>query len=220
MPIFERLLVAYPRGVDLILDYADSMKVSRKFALAHALVQRARAIEPQNQRALRLEAQVHMERKSYAKAVPILRETIATHGPDAGLEADLGYALELSGDWEEAVDAYDRSLTLQPTNVEIAQSRRRLSDLIENALGGFVEYRHVADDRTLDLEGSFALKLDRDRTTLFGGLGFSSLSGRAQAVDNGQTDVDTDYVSLRAAISHRHGRANRIGGAASTRIPA
>ncbi|MEE8104334.1 MAG: tetratricopeptide repeat protein [Planctomycetota bacterium] len=211
-PLFESLLASSPNAVDFILDYADAMVVARRPDEAMVLVERAQRLEPNNARALRLQAQVHMSGRQYREAVPVLKQTLEKYGPDAGVESDLGYALELSGDWQQAVAAYERSLQLQPSNRDISASRRRLSDLVSDMVGGFVRFRKAGEDRTFksEVHGGFALA--DDQTHVYGGFGFNSLSGRAAAIDNGATDVETNYASIRLAVSHRANGHSWFGG--------
>jgi len=79
-----------------------------------------------------------------------------------------------------------------------------------------VQLRKVAQDVSINgwLAGSMLVK--QQRTRVGGLLGYAHYSGPAQAIDNGQTDVDSNIFRADAAITHRFQRRHEIGAGIQT----
>ncbi len=210
-PLFESVIAQAPMEVDLLLDYADAMMTVRDTGKARELVERAKAQQPDHARVMLLDGKVALLETRYEEAATILARTIELHGPDAGIESELGRAHELAGDWSPARDAYRRSTQLQPGNHDVAFSLSRLADQLAPLVHGALDVRRAGDDSVIDgwISGSFLL--DDDRTRLAGAFGVTRLSGRAAAVDAGATDVDTTAVRLRFAAFRRYERNHVLG---------
>jgi len=210
-PVFERVLEQAPGDIHVLLDYADSMIATGDAAKARELVERAKTIDPRKGRTMLTEGKVCMLERRYEDAAKAFEETIRVQGPDAGSEAELGRALELSGEMRPATEAYRRSLLLQPDNRDMTAALARLVDETSRLVAGDVLFRSAGDDRTLHLLAQGSLPLG-DRTRLGALLGFGDFSGRAEAVDAGATDVDESVAFLGLAAFHRFARQSIVGG--------
>jgi len=211
-PIFERILVASPDNADLLLDYADSMISSHDLRKARTLVERARGLRPQYVRGARLDGSLAMEERDYERAAQVLGDTIKRYGPDAGTATQLARAHLMSGDYGSAHASYKRASLLQEGNSDLEEQIDILSDRLARMLHLHVSARTAGDDAAVTgwLAGSTLWK--QGRTRLGMALGASHYTGRAQAVDNGVTDVDTNVFHARFAVTHRFHRSNRVGG--------
>jgi predicted Zn-dependent protease len=211
-PIYERLLAGDPDNAGLLLDYADAMKASGDLALARALVDRARSLAPEDDRVLRLHGQLLIAEREPAAAVPVLELALAKYGPDAGVEADLGYACDLSGAWRKSAEAYRRSLVLQRDNQDVRRALRDVEDRIASFAQGFFEHRTAGDDRVLEAGATGSAYLDEDLTRLALELSGARFAGRAAAAGGGLEEVETLVARFRASVARRFGRADAYGG--------
>ncbi|MFQ5846014.1 MAG: hypothetical protein ACE5JG_13605, partial [Planctomycetota bacterium] len=200
-PIYARLVAASPGDIHLVLDYAiGRLKKSRE------LIEQARGLEPRHPRLLRLDAEVLLKERRYEESAAAYRQALRAQGADAGLEAGLGYALELGGAWRDAVAAYGRSLTLQPGNRDVERARHGLDLQIGRWAGARASYRFTADDEALELGGEASLRFRDDRGRLSFGLGLGRFSGRAAVFQNGTADVEETIASIRASLRRRFRR--------------
>jgi len=197
-PVFERVLEQAPSDVNVVLDYADSMVAARDARKARELVDHAKALAPRKGRVIQTEGKVALIERRYEDAARAFSETIRLQGPDAGTEAELGRALDLSGEPRPAAEAYRRSLLLQPDNRDMTAALARLVDETSRLVAGDVLFRTAGDDRTLAAWAQGSLPLG-DRTRLGAALGFGDFSGRADAVDAGATDVRESVAFLGLA---------------------
>lgn len=207
-PIYDEVIANEPRNVHLILDYADAMVAAGRLEKARAILERARAIEPKHARLLRLDAEILVKEKRYGESAEVYREALRLYGSDAGLEAGLGYALELGGSWGDAVGAYGRSLVLQPGNLDVERSLADLFEHVGNRVSVGARWSFIGEDYAIEIpaEISFAFRDSRDRLTLGAGAGF--FSGRAAVVANGTVPVEDRIVSLRASFASRFNLRN------------
>ncbi len=197
-PVFERVLEQAPEDTNVLLDYADSMVAARDAGKARELVERAKVLAPRKGRVVQTEGKVAMLERRYEDAATAFSETIRLQGPDAGTEAELGRALELSGEPRPAAEAYRRSLLLQPDNRDMTAALARLVDETSRLVSGDVLFRTAGDDRVLEAWAQGSIFLG-ERTRLGAALGFGDYSGRADAVDAGTTDVEESVGFLGLA---------------------
>lgn len=208
-PVFERVLEQAPRDIHVLLDYADSMIAVRDAAKARELVERAKGIAPRKGRTLQAEGKVCFLERRYEDAARAFSETMRVQGPDAGTEAELGRALELSGEERPAAEAYRRSLLLQPDNRDLTAALERLVDETSRLVAGDLLYRRAGEDQVLELLAQLSLPLN-DRMRLGASLGFGDFSGRAAAVNAGTTDVDETVAFLGLAGFYRFSRQSTV----------
>jgi Flp pilus assembly protein TadD len=197
-PVFERVLEKAPTDANVVLDYADSMIAARDARKARELVDRAKAVAPRKGRTVLTEGKVAFLERRYEDAARSFAETIRVQGPDAGTEAELGRALELSGEPRPAAEAYRRSLLLQPDNRDMKAAFARLLDETSRVLAGDLLFRTAGDDRVLEAWAQASLPIG-ERTRLGAALGLGDFSGRAEAVDAGATDVEETVAFLGLA---------------------
>ncbi len=210
-PVFDRVIAQAPDDIHVLLDYADSMVAVRDAGKARELVERAKGLAPGKSRTILAEGRVCMLERRYEDAVAAFAEAIRVHGPDAGSEAELGRALELSGEMRPATEAYRRSLLLQPDNRDMTSALARLVDETSRLVAADGLLRLAGDDRVLELlaQGSFPVG---ERTRIGAMLGFGDFSGRAEAVDAGGTDVEESVAFLGLAAFRRFARQSVLSG--------
>ena len=215
-PIFEQVIASRPDDVDLQLDYVDSLLAEGDHVRARPIVDRVREMRPQYVRAQRADGSLAMLEKRYEYAAEILADAIARYGPDAGTESELGNARELSGDFEGAMVAYRAAHALQPDNNDLEEELFVLEDRLATLLHANAQVRSVAQDVSFNawLAGSTLLKQGRTRVGAL--LGTAAYSGPAQAVQNGQEDVDTSILRADLAATHRFLRRSEAGVGVST----
>ncbi|MHC4959006.1 MAG: tetratricopeptide repeat protein [Planctomycetota bacterium] len=201
-PIFRQELAKDPGSVDLILDYADAMVGAQRTKRARDLADAALARAPRKARVMRTDGTVALLERRYEDAARILGDARKTHGPNAGSESERARALELSGQFEAAHAAYQDALALQPESRDTEQSLLRTWDRIARILHANAQVRITGDDHVLRAWGAGSLRLG-EATRLGAGLGIADYSGRAAAVDNGNTDVEETVATLSVAVNHR-----------------
>ncbi|MHC4955129.1 MAG: tetratricopeptide repeat protein [Planctomycetota bacterium] len=211
-PIFDRIVTARPGDADLLLDYADAMVSIGDLARARPLVDQAREHRPDYVRGVRLDGTLALQEKRYEVAASTLGDALQRFGPDAGTASELGRALHLAGDYGGSYEAYKRAHVLQPDNEDLDEELRVMEDQLAKMLHVHAEARRVSDDLAVNgwLAGSTLLKRGRTRAGLL--VGAAHYSGRADAVDAGQTDVTTDIVRADLAVTHRFYRRSTVGG--------
>ncbi|MCK6461112.1 MAG: tetratricopeptide repeat protein, partial [Planctomycetes bacterium] len=210
-PVFERVIAQAPGDIHVLLDYADSMIAARDAKKARELAERAKVLAPRKGRTILTEGKVLMLERRYEDAARAFAEAIRVQGPDAGSEAELGRALELSGEMRPATEAYRRSLLLQPDNRDMTSALARLVDETSRLVAADGLLRLSGDDRVLELlaQGSFPLG---ERTRIGAMVGFGDFTGRAEAVDAGATDVEESVAFLGLAAFRRFARSNVLSG--------
>lgn len=209
-PIYDALLADDPENEGLLLDYADALASIDLVGDARPLIDRARAIDPAGARGMRLDGQAAIREGRHADAARILRESLALHGPDAGVEADLGRALELGGEWRPAVDAYGRSLALQPDNRDLERAVHDLKDVLSDLFVARLEFARAGDDQTLLAEAAASHLFDGDRTRAAASVAFEWLSGPAAAA--GGAEVESFLSEIAVSAARRFGDADWFGG--------
>jgi len=202
-PIFERVLKAAPKNVDLVLDYADAMIAIRNTSKARELVLRAQELAPQASRTMRTDGKVAVLERRYADGARILAESIELYGPEAGVESELGQAHELAGDWTRARGAYERSLALQPDNRDVEEAFGRMADSLARILHAGFDVRRAGDDKVFGAWAAASTIWKNERTRLAAGFGITSYTGRAQAVDAGLTDLSEMVATVRVTAFRR-----------------
>ncbi|MHC4973894.1 MAG: tetratricopeptide repeat protein [Planctomycetota bacterium] len=211
-PIFERVVDALPEDVDLLLDYADSMLAHRDVPKARELVEEAKTLEKRQARTMTAEGKVLLLEKNYEQAAAVLTNVIAQYGADAGTQSELGRARELAGEWRPASEAYRHSLTLQPDNRDTSRALQRVLDEVAPLLHASASFRAAGDDRVFELWAQGSKPLRNERLRLSAALGASWFSGRAAAVNNGNTDVDEFVGRGRLSAAWRFRRENHLTG--------
>jgi Flp pilus assembly protein TadD len=208
-PVFERVLEQAPEDMNVLLDYADSMVAARDAGKARELVERAKVLAPRKGRVVQTEGKVAMLERRYEDAAAAFAETIRLEGPDAGTEAELGRALELSGEPRPAAEAYRRSLLLQPDNRDMTAALARLVDETSRLVAADLLFRTAGDDRVFKAWAQGSLLLG-EQTRLGAALGFGDYSGRAEAVNAGTTDVEESVALLGLAAFRSLARKSAI----------
>jgi len=210
-PIFEHVITSRPDDVDLLLDYVDSLMTEGDRERARPLIDRARELRPQSVRAQRADGSLSLQEKRYEYAATTFADAIEKYGPDAGTESELGRARELSGDLDGALIAYRAAHALQPDNDDLEEELLVLEDELARLLHVNAQVRSVAQDISYDAWVAGSTLWKRGRTRVGALLGTAFYSGPAQAVQNGQEDVDTSILRLDFTATHRFQHRNEVG---------
>ncbi len=207
LPIFERTIELLPDDVNLVLDFADSMIAVQRIERARALVDRAKSMKPKSARVMRLDGSLLLREKRPAEAARVLRVAFERHGPEAGTESERGLANELSGDWIAATDAYERSLQLQPGNVDVARSLQTLADQLAEFIHGELAFRRAGDDTVFSLRAIGSKQLSK-RVRGAVELGFRSYEGQSSL---GMVDDTLMLVNVAAFFRYEGSDTLSVG---------
>lgn len=214
--IFQRLVAENPKNHQLELDFSATMVAAHDLATAREALERARPHLAKHKRFLRLEGILLMEEGRWEEAIPVLTARLELHGPDAGTLSDLGRAYERIGRFRSSVEAFDRSLTLQPDNRDVADARTALRDRVASVAEFEIRTETLGDDEVLETEVSASV-LAQDELTRYAVQMFTgSYSGRAAAVDQGRSDVTDDLATMAFSMSRQLDADRIVGGGIMT----
>jgi tetratricopeptide (TPR) repeat protein len=139
----ERLTDAEPMLLDILILRADAFTVLGRFTDAAAALTRAAELAPPDHVAS-ARADVALARGDSASAIGYLRRALDRSPKAAHLWAVLGATYGEAGDYEAAIDAYQRSVAIEPTALacktlaallfEIRHDRARARELWEQSL--------------------------------------------------------------------------------------
>jgi tetratricopeptide (TPR) repeat protein len=215
LPLFRALVEGAPKDLDLLLDFAGLCLQTAEHAEARELIARARALDGDDARVLRLEGELAMAEKHYGRAAERFGRLIELHGPDAGTLADLGNAHESDDRWYDALQAFRRWLELRSDSQNAAQSVHRLENRIAPRVVARTELSRVGNDSIARGELGGVLPLDDDRTALALNTGIARFEGRAQAVASGMQDVTEEVALLDLGLDYRTSGSNTVGAGVS-----
>lgn len=126
---FARAIGLQPADADSQLAQAELLREAGRPAEAVDHAEAACRLAPDNPEPAHLMGIMYLEQGMTAAAVRWLLRARAAGGNSAGLNADLGLALQTEGRLEEAEVAYERSLAMEPTNEAALRGLARLAQL-------------------------------------------------------------------------------------------
>lgn len=159
---------------------------------------------PEHKRWIRVSAQAALARAEFTRAESLLRDGLRRYPTDGSELADLGRAQEGTGALRDALTTYQRWQILQD-NRDSGAAAQRVRDVLAHHVGLQQSFLIVGDDLAYEAGVYAATTLDRERTRLYGRLGWASFSGRSPAVAAGTVDVETSTARIDVAIAHRYG---------------
>ncbi len=125
---FERALELDPDDLGAHVGVAElELRVGSREA-AEAALARAAAVDPDDPDVLRVRGGLLTDRRDYEAARTMLERSIELFGAEAPASAwyELGRVRQLTGDAAGALDASERALALEPTNMRVFAQRVRL----------------------------------------------------------------------------------------------
>jgi TolB-like protein/Flp pilus assembly protein TadD/DNA-binding winged helix-turn-helix (wHTH) protein len=112
---YRGLLGRNPQDADAHIGLGDALEGLGRSAEAEASYRRAIAVEPAYWGAHAALEQVRRERGKMVEATAALRKVTELAPSSANAWSNLGGALQMEGDFSKALQAYDRSLRLEPS---------------------------------------------------------------------------------------------------------
>ena len=210
IPRFAELVREQPDNEHLRLDFADALLATRALDEAQAHIDQVLEASPDHRRGLRLHARERVERGELRDASDSLEQSLEVHGPDAGVLAELATIYDRSGEFGAALDANRRWMILREDSHDAgSEEQRRFEALAERALLQ-LEYGWAGDDSYVSAFGQASTVVDED-LRLAAALGFASYSGRAAAIGNGTSDVESDVVHIDLALIQRESHLLQYG---------
>jgi tetratricopeptide (TPR) repeat protein len=209
--MYANMVTVREQNIDLILDYVEFLTAFDHLVEAREWMDRATAIRARHPRVLRVEGHLSLREHRYDNATLAMETAREVLGPDPGVEADLGYALHLSGDWRSSKEAYQRASVLAPQNREISRALRDSQDDLTPMLGGQVRSFTVDDDKTLEIELAGSTVMIDERTRLTAAVGHGDYEGESAVVPGG---VEEDLFFYDVAASHQPSANSEIAAGA------
>ncbi|MCB9890818.1 MAG: hypothetical protein H6833_04165 [Planctomycetes bacterium] len=203
--LLHELAAECPTDVDLVLDHAEACILLGDMDGARGRTTSVLAREPDNRRALRIQANAFTKQRRYSEAIASYERFLAAVGEDAYVLSDLAHVRELEGDYDGAHDGYRRWLTLRPDASEASTNELRLFDKTATTLRTTVESMRIGRDHALEIREHASLTVDDGRTRVFGSIGHGEWSGRAAGYRNGSENVRSNSVLVDVAAERRHG---------------
>jgi len=207
--MYASLLTVREQNIDLILDYVEFLTDFDRLDEAREWMARATRIKARHPRVLRVEGHLSLREKRYKSATIAMETAREVLGPDPGVEADLGYALHLSGDWRSSNEAYQRASVLAPQNREISRALRDSQDDLTPMFGTQVRMLSVDHDDLLEIELAGSTVLIGERTRLTAAVGYGDYEGESAVVPGG---VEEDLFFYDVAASHQTTATSEIAG--------
>ncbi|MEZ6017346.1 MAG: hypothetical protein R3F49_19690 [Planctomycetota bacterium] len=165
------------------------------------------ALHPNHARAHRLAGRVALALGDRAAAIDSLVRAVelgrAAGAPSDGAELDLARAYDSAGRWRDARAATAAMLRARDSDGTLLAYDQDLGERLADLGGALLRWRGIGDDSFTSL-GVFGSTLVADeRSRLVGAVLWQSYTGRANAVDNGATDVDASFASVQLAFDRR-----------------
>jgi hypothetical protein len=123
-------------------------------------------------------------------------------GPDPGIEAEMGHALKLSGEWRESVEAYQRAYELAPNNREIGNALRDSRDDLASLVAGQGRYFAIGDDKAVELTLAGSTMFVGETTRLSAAITHGSYEGVTIAAGDQEEDATIGDLSLSWSASN------------------
>lgn len=156
---FQDLIRRTPDRPDLFLEFADTLVAAEFDREARQTLEKARPEEGKTRRFRREEGTILIQEKRFERAASTLVGVLREGMDDAATYGDLGMAMRHSGNYADAVCAWDAALRESPELHVIRDELRSLRFESRPRLSPYVEYRFGASDEwaSVELEGHIAL---------------------------------------------------------------
>ena len=153
---FAALIEEQPENTGLLFDYADALIGDGAVAEAGDVLERAEALGGRSIDLLRARGRWLVRNGDPVGAAAEFGAALELRGPDAGLYAERASALDLAGDWTQALEMADRWVDIQPGSVDAREFRGSLADRLSDFTTARLMLRGVGDDEVFesDLVGS------------------------------------------------------------------
>ncbi|MEZ4387832.1 MAG: tetratricopeptide repeat protein [Candidatus Krumholzibacteriia bacterium] len=133
---------------EVVYNYAVSLMREQKYSAALVPLRRVTREMPEFAGGWQALAQCYRARKQFPEAVAAYERSLAL-APDASVAYNLGVTAGRAKDWDRAVQAYDQTLALDPSNLEAAYNRAvalMQAGRLEEADAAFTAFRERNPD--------------------------------------------------------------------------
>jgi len=131
MDIWAAWMESGSDAADLVMQRAVNAQARGDLELAHTLYDRVIAIQPDYAEAWNRRATVFLARENYAEALRDVNEALKLEPRHFGAWGGLGAVLETLGAKEEALEAYEKALTIYPLFPRARSAVARLNKELE-----------------------------------------------------------------------------------------